>query len=257
MREKNNKGAMDNNRVMKKVIPLMFLFVLMIAPVNAIIGINEFPVTEANIEYVETIDQSGYGFEGANVTCSAFNFDIPSRQASNPTYISIGYTPLCDVNYTDYEQYITLFCRGEYLWTSNYTEQCGLPAEESVFGDDLYVQINHANFSSFTTGSGKLVSCQMCVNSSSTAPRTDFFVNINNVGTRVDSKIETIQELSGLDTIKNAIIGFIEFVATLVALITAFFSATSVIWVGFAVIMFTIFLFIRFRKAVYKMLEGK
>lgn len=250
------KPETRKNTVMK-TIPLLLALIILINPVHAIIGINEFPVTEVNMEYVESIDSSGYGFEGANVTCSAFNFEIPSRQASNPTYISLGYTPLCDVNYTDYEQYLTLFCRGEYIWSSNYTEQCGLPAEESIFGSDLFIQINHANYTSFTTGSGKLISCQMCVNASSTAPQTDFFVNIRNTGSRIDVVEEVTNIIPELEIVVNGINTIIAFIIAFVSLALTTLSELGFIWLLFVGFLAVLYFLNRIRKKVVDFYKGR
>ncbi len=227
---------------MKKILTAILMLAL-ISPSFAIFGIFEEPVTEINMEFVDTIPIAGYGFTGVNVQCSAFNFEIPKRQTSRITYVRLGYFPICDVNYTDYVQDITIFCAGEYVLTSNYTDNC----VNGGFHESELVRFFHANITELGSGTN-VITCQLCVNNTTTSNQTDFFVKIDNVGNRIVTEYRNETLFPQAQPLVDLIIVPVNFTVSVIELGFATFQAFALIWSIVAPLMFLLFMLTRLKK---------
>jgi hypothetical protein len=217
---------MRKNTLMKS---LAFLVVTMLALGSAsAYDITTNTKTRADVEYVETILQAGYGFTGANVTCSAFNLEVPQIQTSDTTVFRAGFYPICDVNYTDYLQYLTLYCNGEYIETWNYTADCGSGAGN--LGENTLITLIFGNLTSNAVNTQRVytVSCQLCVNNSSTAPRTDFFTDIDLLVSVKNEVNETVVE--GADIIIDGILSAVNVTVLLIDILELTLTILVPIW---------------------------
>ena len=211
----------------KNLVKSLAFLLMTILVVNSVNGysIDTTTRTRTDIEYLETIYQAGYGFSGANVTCSAFNFELPQIQTSDSTIIRMGYYPLCDVNYTDYLQYLTLFCNNEYVASWNYTEDCG--SGPGNLGENELVTLIFGNLT-FNAQNTQILSCQLCVNNSSTSNRTDFFVDIDLLVNVKNEVNETVVE--GADIIIDGILSAVNITVLLIDILELTLIILVPIW---------------------------
>lgn len=235
---------------MKKIIIFTLLTALFIVkPVNAswlffqppALNLTvTLPESKMNVIGLHTIESDGYGF-GVNSTPIVYNYQIPYEQSYDKTYFKLGYIPLCDVNQTN--AYVTLFCGDDYIYSWNLTANC--PAANYQY---TWVEFDLSNSTQFQTlTASSVLNCRFYVNDTSVDNRTDIWVRMENVGTKVEIEEKTREIFPELEAIQEAINNFITLINTVIVLATGLISGFLPIWLTVAWILFGVFMFQRLR----------
>jgi len=245
---------------MKKIL----LFVLLISlislkPVQAnflfglppVINLTvSLPESKLNVIGLHTIESAGYGF-GNDSTPIVYNFQTPYYQSYDKTYFKLGYIPICDVNQTN--AYLSLYCGDDYLYTWNITDNC--PAANYQWA---WVTLDLTNSTQFQTlTSSSVVNCRFYVNDTSVDNRTDVWIRMENLGTKIEIVQKNREIFPELEAVQEAISNLITFINAIVVLGIGIFSGLAPIWIMFAMILFAVFLFIQLRRKAKQLARGK
>lgn len=257
MSKENYINAGEQERNMKKAVMLIATFFLMITGVNALFGIWETPLSPVNQITLHSINQSQYGTsitENENVSCEPIHFELPYKQTQQKIYLKLGYFPICDVNQTDYEEFITLYCQDTYVGTYNVTDNCDRSGGGGEYEYQwLALNVNATDGFYQSEGLSSVFSCYFCVNITSDIPRADFWIRTENTGTKIEVVTETQEVFPQLEPVVTLINDVLLFVDSVVYLGLAIVDSYSFLWLMFATILFAIFMFIQLKKKAKQM----
>jgi hypothetical protein len=250
----------NQNNYMNKTILFLLTSLIVLTPSFAIFGLFEKPITTLDMVQLHTIfnDLNATG-QTYSTTCAPLHFQVPYKQTHEITYVKVGYLPICDVNQSDYPDHaITLYCESEYVGSWNYTENC----ERNISHyDSEWIVFDYENSSAVFFQSDvatSVFSCSFCVNDSLSIPnRTDFWIRIENTGTRI--RVETHNEtiFPQAEVVINAISGFIGLVALVISFGSTLLPLLMVIASMFVLPMFFLFMLTKFRQRVKDTLNKK
>lgn len=257
MKQNNNKGATYNNTVMRKLLPLLIISALIVTPSFAIFGLFEKPVVSTDMIFLDSIEQPNYGFNGTNSTCTSLNLQFPYNQQFEKVYVRVGYVPLCDINQSSYDEYLTIFNEGNYVASFNVTDNC-VNNNGDFEGEWIEITTNNTQGGSFQTSTlTQLTSFIYCINDTTTIPRSDFWVRIENTGNHVVVETQTQEVFPELDIVVESISNLVTLVNSLIVLGITIVSGGSFVWTLFAMFLLTLYLFSRLRTSVKKMFRKK
>jgi hypothetical protein len=260
--KKNNNTKMDKIKVKHKkaIITLMLLGVMIIPASALVITLFEKPLTSVDMITLTTLyenaNNQAYGWgEVNNSTCAPIHFQVPYKQTHETTYIRLGYFPLCltpaeQSQYPDH--YMTLFCENEYVQTWNITENC---VDNGGVYDAEWVSLSTENATAGLFQSDKLTtlfSCMFCVNytGNDLPNRTDFWIRAENTGNQVTVEYHNETIFPDLEIVTNAISGFVGVIASIISYGGTLLNFILIIASPFILLMFFIFMLIRFRDRI-------
>ncbi len=254
-----NKLLKENMKKPILLVALMLLVSISFTPAQAqyVFGLPPvlnltvtLPESKLNVIVQHIIMSEGYGF-GVNSTPAVYNFQIPYGQSYKETVFKLGYIPICDANQTN--AYITLHCDSDYIHSWNLTANC--PDANYQWA---WVKFDVTNRTAFQTEtSSTVLNCQFYVNDTTVDNRTDIWVRIENVGTKIEIEERTREIFPELEAVQEAISNLIAFINSIILLGIGLFSGLAPIWIMFAMILFAVFLFIQLRKKAKQLARGK
>lgn len=263
IKEKNIK-----NQGMKQKLLLISLLFLVTIPFNyfnaqlfnlinnpALYLPKVHPETTLDIVLLETIESTGYGdINDTNSTPAVLNLLIPYKQNFDKVYFGISYVPICDVNQSLYENYLTLYCGNdnEYFGTWNITDDCNTLLTSTNFPEVRWVDLDLTNSTSevFQSKKATVYNCQFYVNDSSTINRTDFWIKVWNYGNKVTEIVRNETVITGSAIIEETIGQYIGIWNLILGLALNIFPIVAIIWTLFAVPLFFLFMLRRLVKSL-------
>jgi hypothetical protein len=246
MKKKNLINADGSNMVMRKTI---FALLLLIGFSGAFaVELFTTPTTEASIIQLHSIfnDTAGQTYL---TTCSPLHIQIPYKQNFAETFLRIGYLPLCDVNQSDYVHEIDLYCNNNLMASWNVTDNC----LNNVGYEYIEGRFDFANVTSIAFQDkypSTLLSCNFCVNESSTLNRTDFWVRVENIGLRSVFAFYNETVITGSEVIENTFGKAVEFTYLVLSFAMSTAPIIFIVWGLFAIPLFFLFMLKRLVGAI-------